>query len=86
MCGNKIVWISGSHSQPLFSYWPSSLFFRRMNPYACLSMGEHCGLIEVVLNSTTIAKIQKEQGGARKAFNNKVLYTWLKNKNPNPKE
>ena len=27
MCGNKIVWISGSHSQPLFSYWPSFFFF-----------------------------------------------------------
>ena len=53
----------------------------RMNPYQCLSMGKHIGLIEVVLKATTIAKIQKKGGGASKAFDKRVLYNWLKTKN-----
>lgn len=58
----------------------------RMNPYACLSMGDQVGLIEVVLNSSTIAKIQKRAGGARGAFDKKLLYSWLKTKNKTPQE
>ena len=56
-----------------------------MNSYACLSMGlgDEVGLIEVVLSSTTIAKIQKKGGGASKAFE---LYNWLKGKNKTPQE
>lgn len=61
-------------------------FFPRMNPYACLSMGDQVGLIEVVLDSTTIAKIQKQQSGARGAFDKKLLYSWLKNKNKSQAE
>ena len=57
-----------------------------MNPYACLSMGDQVGLIEVVLSSTTIAKIQKKGGGAKKAFDKKLLYNWLKGKNKTPQE
>ena len=53
----------------------------RMNPYQCLSMGNQVGLIEVVLNANTIAKIQQKGGGAKKAFDKKVLYNWLKTKN-----
>ena len=52
-----------------------------MNPYQCLSMGNHVGLIEVVLQATTIAKIQQKGGGAKKAFDKRVLYNWLKTKN-----
>ena len=57
-----------------------------MNPYACLSMGDQVGLIEVVLDSTTIAKIQKQQSGARGAFDKKLLYSWLKSKNKSQPE
>lgn len=57
-----------------------------MNPYACLSMGDQVGLIEVVLNSTTIAKIQKQQSGAKGAFDKKVLYAWLKANNKSQAE
>ena len=72
---------------PIMCYLILLLVFpSRMNPYECLSMGDQVGLIEVVLNSSTIAKIQKQQGGARSAFNNKVLYNWLRNKNPAPAE
>ena len=44
-------------------------------------MGKKVGLIEVVLNANTIAKIQQKGGGAKKAFDKKVLYNWLKTKN-----
>ena len=35
--------------------------YSRMNPYGCLSTGAQVGMIEVVLNSSTIAKIQKKK-------------------------
>ncbi len=52
-----------------------------MTTYGCLSTGKHVGLIEVVLNSSTIAKIQKKKG-AKGAFDKKLLYHWLKDQNP----
>ena len=55
-----------------------------MNPYGCLSTGNQVGMIEVVLNSTTIAKIQKKARGARGAFDKKLLYQWLLDQNPDP--
>ena len=57
-----------------------------MNLYACLSMGlgDEVGLIEVVLSSTTIAKIQKKGGGASKAF--ELYNCQLKGKNKTPQE
>ena len=55
----------------------------RMTPYGCLSMGDQVGMIEVVLNTSTIAKIQKKKG-AKGAFDKKLLYQWLKDQNPDP--
>ena len=43
------------------------------------------GVIEVVLSSSTIAKIQKKSKGARGAFDKRILYQWLKDMNPDPK-
>lgn len=43
-------------------------------------MGEHVGLIEVVTDASTIAKIQEKQG-SRGVFDKKLLYQWLKAKN-----
>jgi len=55
-----------------------------MIPYGCLSTGDQIGMIEVVLNSYTVAKIQKEKGGgARGAFDKTTLYQYLKEHNPN---
>lgn len=56
----------------------------RMIPYGCLSTGDQVGLIEVILNSSTIAKIQKKSHGARGAFKKEVLLQWLREQNPNP--
>lgn len=53
-----------------------------MTPYGCLSTGNQVGVIEVVLKSSTIAKIQKKSRGARGAFDKKLLYQWLKDQNP----
>ena len=54
-----------------------------MIPYGCLSTGDQIGMIEVVLNSNTVAKIQKEKGGGAKgAFDKTTLYQFLKEHNP----
>ena len=65
------------------SQWKQAGLDLRMNPYGCLSTGAQVGMIEVVLNSSTIAKIQKKKG-ARGAFDRKLLYQWLKDQNPTP--
>ena len=55
----------------------------RLIPYGCMSTGDRVGLIEVVLESKTVANIQKKVGkSARAAFNKKCLYQWLQNENP----
>ena len=61
-----------------------SLFLFRMIPYGCLSTGDQVGLIEVILNSSTIAKIQKKSRGARGAFDKTLLLKWLREQNSNP--
>ncbi len=53
-----------------------------MNLYQCLSTGNQVGMIEVVLESSTIAKIQKKAKGAKGAFDRRLLYQWLKLQNP----
>lgn len=59
------------------------IYVTRMTTYGCLSMGDQVGMIEVVLNTSTIAKIQKKKG-AKGAFDKKLLYQWLKDQNPDP--
>lgn len=54
-----------------------------MVPYGCLSTGNKTGMIEVVLNTQTLAKIQKVKGGgATGAFRNHILLDFLKEHNP----
>jgi phosphatidylinositol-4,5-bisphosphate 3-kinase len=66
--------------------WREAGLDLRMNPYACLSMGDQVGLIEVVLKSSTIAKIQKNSSGAKGALDKKVLLAWLRGHNKTPAE
>lgn len=55
----------------------------RMVPYGCLSTGDKIGMIEVVLHTQTLAKIQKVKGGgATGAFKNHILLDFLKEHNP----
>jgi len=46
-----------------------------MQPYGCVSLGDMIGMIEVVLNSSTIATIT---GSAFQAFSDEPLLNWLK--------
>jgi len=64
--------------------WQLCGLFCRMNPYGCLSTGDQVGMIEVVLNCSTIAKIQKKKG-AKGAFDKKILFQWLKDQNTDSK-
>ncbi|XP_065186967.1 phosphatidylinositol 4,5-bisphosphate 3-kinase catalytic subunit beta isoform-like [Sycon ciliatum] len=64
------------------SIWQADGLDMRMIPYGCLSTGNQVGLIEVVLQANTVAKIQKEMGGgSRGAFDKSTLYRWLAEKN-----
>uniref|UniRef100_A0ABM5EKJ9 phosphatidylinositol-4,5-bisphosphate 3-kinase n=1 Tax=Pogona vitticeps TaxID=103695 RepID=A0ABM5EKJ9_9SAUR len=64
--------------------WKKEGLDLRMTPYGCLSTGDKTGLIEVVMNSDTIANIQlnKSNMAATAAFNKDALLNWLKSKNP----
>jgi len=63
--------------------WKSSGHDFRLNTYGCISMDRRLGMIEVVLDSETIANIQKEKGKftATAAFKKGSLYAWLKDHN-----
>ncbi|XP_033763399.1 phosphatidylinositol 4,5-bisphosphate 3-kinase catalytic subunit beta isoform-like [Pecten maximus] len=60
--------------------WRADGLDLRMNPYQCVATGLNEGMIEVVQNSATIAKIQGT--GQKSAFNKTALFDWLKKKNP----
>ncbi|XP_051787384.1 phosphatidylinositol 4,5-bisphosphate 3-kinase catalytic subunit delta isoform isoform X4 [Erpetoichthys calabaricus] len=64
--------------------WKQEGLDLRMIPYGCLSTGYKTGLIEVVIDSDTIANIQlnKSNMAATAAFNKDALLNWLKSKNP----
>uniref|UniRef100_A0A3Q0RI46 Si:rp71-17i16.5 n=1 Tax=Amphilophus citrinellus TaxID=61819 RepID=A0A3Q0RI46_AMPCI len=51
-------------------------------PYGCISTGQNIGMIEIVRNATTIAAVQRSQGGTTGAFKNNALFEWLKSKCP----
>ena len=54
----------------------------RLTPYACVPTGDAMGLIEVVPESTTIARIHKRSGGAAAALlSTTALLEWLKEHN-----
>jgi phosphatidylinositol-4,5-bisphosphate 3-kinase len=49
-----------------------------MIPYGCLSTGNNVGMIEVVGNSETVAKIQtKQEGAISGAFAKSCILDWL---------
>lgn len=53
----------------------------RLTPYGCVCLGDMLGMIEVVVNSDTIANITHERGGASAAFSNDPLTVWLQKHN-----
>ncbi|XP_053547411.1 phosphatidylinositol 4,5-bisphosphate 3-kinase catalytic subunit delta isoform isoform X2 [Bombina bombina] len=64
--------------------WKQEGLDLRVTPYGCLSTGDKTGLIEVVMQSDTIANIQRNKSNmaATAAFNKDALLNWLKSKNP----
>jgi phosphatidylinositol-4,5-bisphosphate 3-kinase len=54
---------------------------RYLTPYLVVATGEDCGMIEVVLNSSTTGEIQRERGGASAAFKKTPIAEWLAEKN-----
>ena len=66
----------------VLSSFPLSLL--RMSLYKCLPTGDRSGLIEVVTNCTTLARIQKAHRGASGAFSHSVLLKYLEENNTTP--
>ncbi|EGC30605.1 hypothetical protein DICPUDRAFT_58194 [Dictyostelium purpureum] len=57
--------------------WQKEGLDLKLSPYGCISTGDMIGMIEVVLNAETTAKIQKSAGGATAAFKLDPLANWL---------
>lgn len=51
-------------------------------PYGCIATGNMMGMIQVVQDAETVAKIQLNHGGTFSALNEEVLHDWLKKQNP----
>ncbi|EPY26748.1 phosphatidylinositol-4,5-bisphosphate 3-kinase [Strigomonas culicis] len=58
--------------------WKANGLDLHIIPYGCISTGEGVGMIEVVLNSDTLASITRKDGGAQAAFSEQPLLNWLR--------
>eukprot|EP00743_Colponemidia_sp_Colp-15_P005837 GILK01006272.1.p1 GENE.GILK01006272.1~~GILK01006272.1.p1 ORF type:complete len:1076 (+),score=202.77 GILK01006272.1:69-3230(+) len=58
--------------------WLSNGLDLKMRPYGCIATGDGVGMLEIVLNSDTLANIHKWAGGATAAFSEKPVHNWLK--------
>lgn len=65
--------------------WRQHALDLHMQPYGCISTGDGVGMIEVVLNSDTIAHITSEYGGANAVYSKEPIITWLKKHNTEKK-
>nr|XP_033814765.1 phosphatidylinositol 4,5-bisphosphate 3-kinase catalytic subunit gamma isoform isoform X1 [Geotrypetes seraphini]XP_033814766.1 phosphatidylinositol 4,5-bisphosphate 3-kinase catalytic subunit gamma isoform isoform X1 [Geotrypetes seraphini]XP_033814767.1 phosphatidylinositol 4,5-bisphosphate 3-kinase catalytic subunit gamma isoform isoform X1 [Geotrypetes seraphini] len=64
------------------SIWEAESLDLCLLPYGCISTGNKIGMIEIVKDATTIAKIQQSTVGNTGAFKDEVLNQWLKEKCP----
>jgi len=62
--------------------WKSAGLDLHLTPYRVSVTGDGTGLIEVVLDSTTTAKIQKDAGGMTAVFKDTPLANWIRAENP----
>jgi Phosphatidylinositol 3- and 4-kinase/Phosphoinositide 3-kinase family, accessory domain (PIK domain)/Phosphoinositide 3-kinase C2 len=65
-------------------FWKQEGLDLRLRPYGCVATGDFTGMIEVVLDSNTCAKINNADGGAKANFQASTLTRWLQAKNPTP--
>lgn len=63
------------------SIWKEAGLELQMSIYGCVATGDSCGLIEVVSDSQTTAKIQKEAGGVMGALKKTPIHDWLRRNN-----
>uniref|UniRef100_UPI00358F6A00 phosphatidylinositol 4,5-bisphosphate 3-kinase catalytic subunit gamma isoform n=1 Tax=Myxine glutinosa TaxID=7769 RepID=UPI00358F6A00 len=63
--------------------WESQSLNLYLLPYGCISTGNNIGMIQIVQDGTTIAKIQQSKVGNTGAFKDEVLHQWLQEKSPN---
>jgi phosphatidylinositol kinase/protein kinase (PI-3 family) len=66
--------------------WKKEGLDLHMSAYSCISTGPKMGIIEVVPDSITIAKIAKDHSGATATFKKTPLKEWLQLHNPNPND
>jgi len=66
--------------------WKNSNLNLKLNAYQCIVTGKDTGMIEVVTDAMTIAKIQKAHERPLSEFNPEVLYEWLNQQNKTPIE
>ena len=64
--------------------WKNSGLDLHLSPYGCVSTGEGVGMIEVVLQSDTVANITRKDGGPSAAFSEEPLMNWLRKFNRTP--
>lgn len=64
--------------------WKEEGLDLRLNAYGCVATGDELGMIEVVLNASTTASVNKERGGSKAVLYKDTLTSWLKEKNPSP--
>ncbi len=62
-------------------FWKEQGMDLRMNCYGAVATGDEIGMIEVVLNSITMAGINKKAGGALKVLAKDTVLTFLKGQN-----
>lgn len=60
------------------THWKSCGLNLHIIPYGCIATGEGVGMLEVVLNSDTVANITRTNGGAQAAFSEEPLMNWLR--------
>ncbi|XP_019343000.2 phosphatidylinositol 4,5-bisphosphate 3-kinase catalytic subunit gamma isoform isoform X3 [Alligator mississippiensis] len=60
------------------SIWEAESLDLCLLPYGCISTGNKIGMIEIVKDATTIAKIQQSTVGNTGAFKDEILNQWLK--------
>eukprot|EP01125_Pyxidicula_operculata_P022262 TRINITY_DN899_c0_g1_i1.p1 TRINITY_DN899_c0_g1~~TRINITY_DN899_c0_g1_i1.p1 ORF type:complete len:1494 (+),score=277.61 TRINITY_DN899_c0_g1_i1:56-4537(+) len=61
--------------------WKKEGLDLKLNPYSVIATGGDTGMIEVVTNSQTISKIQKEMAGDLGALKDECLFQWLLKEN-----
>lgn len=66
------------------SLWQAKGLDLYIIPYGCIATGDGMGMIEVVQDAETVAKIQLHHGGSFSTLKDEPLHDWLKKKNPNP--